>query len=85
MVHKILSLLLLIMLSSASFGELVIKITHGNDKPTRIAVAPIDQTGIQTGEDISRIVESDLQRSGLFETIERRNMLAFPGRAQDVY
>lgn len=85
MVQKILALLLLTMLSSASFGELVIKITQGNDKPTKIAIAPIDQSGIQAGEDISRIVEADLQRSGLFQTIERRDMLAFPARAQDVY
>jgi len=83
--QKIFALLLLMLFSSASYSELVIRVTQGNDKPTKIAVAPIDQTGIQTGEDISRIVEADLQRSGLFETIERRDMLAFPGRAQDVY
>jgi len=83
--HKILALLLLMMFSSASYSELVIRVTKGNDKPTKIAIAPIDQAGIQIPEDISRIVEADLQRSGLFETIERRNMLAFPGRAQDVY
>ena len=85
MSQKIFALLFLLLFSSASYSELVIRVTQGNDKPTRIAIAPIDQTGIQTGEDISRIVESDLQRSGLFETIERRDMLAFPGRAQDVY
>ena len=83
--HKILALLLLMMVSSASYSELVIRVTQGNDKPTKIAIAPIDQGGIKISEDISRIVESDLQRSGLFKTIERRDMLAFPGRAQDVY
>ena len=83
--QKIFALLILMMFSSASYSELVIRVTQGNDKPTKIAIAPIDQAGIQTSEDISRIVESDLQRSGLFETIERRNMLAFPGRAEDVY
>ena len=80
--QKIFALLLLMLFSSASYSELVIRVTQGNDKPTKIAIAPIDQTGIQTSEDISRIVELDLQRSGLFETIERRDMLAFPGRAQ---
>ena len=83
--HKILALLLLMMVSPASYSELVIRVTQGNDKPTKIAIAPIDQGGIKISEDISRIVESDLQRSGLFKTIERRDMLAFPGRAQDVY
>lgn len=85
MTRKLLPLLLLMMLSSMSYGELVIRVTKGNDKPTIIAIAPVDQTGIRTSEDIARIVESDLQRSGLFQTIERRNMLAFPGRAEDVY
>jgi TolB protein len=83
--QKIFALIILLLFSSASHSELVIRVTQGNDKPTKIAIAPIDQSGIQSGEDISRIIESDLQRSGLFKTIDRRDMLAFPGSAQDVY
>ena len=63
----------------------MIRVTQGNYKPTKIAIAPISHGVAKTSEDISRIVEADLQRSGLFETIERRDMLAFPTRAKDVY
>ncbi len=83
--YKIVALLMLMVFSSSSYSELVIRVTQGNDKPTKIAIAPISQGVAKTSEDISRIVEADLQRSGLFETIERRDMLAFPTRAKDVY
>jgi len=77
--------LLLLALASPGYSELVIRVTKGNDQPTKIAVAPIAMGGVQAKEDISAIVEADLRRSGLFETIERRDMLAFPSRATDVY
>lgn len=82
---KLLCGLLLLALAAPSYSELIIRVTKGNDQPTRIAVSPIAMAGVQTAEDISAIVEGDLNRSGLFETIERRNMLSFPGRAADVY
>ncbi|HIG67970.1 MAG TPA: Tol-Pal system beta propeller repeat protein TolB [Porticoccaceae bacterium] len=69
----------------AAWGELVIRVTQGNDKPTMIAVAPMSTNGIQVLEDISAIVESDLLRSGLFKIIPRQDMLAFPQHLDDVY
>ena len=77
--------LMLVTLASPGYSELVIRVTKGNDKPTRIAISPIAMGGVRAADDISAIVEADLRRSGLFETIERRDMLAFPGRAADVY
>jgi TolB protein len=77
--------LLIALMPATAWGELIIRVTQGNDKPTMIAVAPISTNGIQVSEDISAIVESDLLRSGLFKIIPRQNMLAFPQNADDVY
>ncbi|MBT4591700.1 MAG: Tol-Pal system protein TolB [Porticoccaceae bacterium] len=83
--HSIAVVMVLVFTSVAAWGELVIRVTQGNDKPTIIAVAPMSTNGIQVLEDISAIVESDLLRSGLFKIIPRQNMLAFPQNADDVY
>ena len=69
---------------SASAG-LDITVTRGSDKPTRIAIAPVALSGFRPSDDIAQVVEADLTRSGFFETVERRNMLAFPGKVNDVY
>ena len=84
--YGILSLTFLLALSSSSaWSELVIRVTQGNDKPTTVAVSPIALNGLRIKEDIGAIVEADLQRSGLFRTTPRRDMLAFPSKASDVY
>lgn len=72
-------------LSGTVWAELVIRVTQGNDQPTIVAVSPIALNGLAISEDIGAIVEADLQRSGLFRSIPRRDMLAFPSRASDVY
>ena len=82
---KRLSLLLLLVVSSTAWSELIIRVTQGNDKPTIVAVSPIALNGIAVKEDIAAIVEADLQRSGLFHATPRRDMLAFPSRSSEVY
>ena len=82
---KRLSLLLLLVVSSTAWSELIIRVTQGNDKPTIVAVSPIALNGIAVKEDIAAIVEADLQRSGLFRATPRRDMLAFPSRSSEVY
>ncbi len=82
---KRLSLMLLLVVSSTAWSELVIRVTQGNDQPTIIAVSPIALNGIAVKQDIAAIVEADLQRSGLFRATPRRDMLAFPSRSNDVY
>lgn len=77
--------LVLIIHPLKAWSELVIRVTQGNDQPTMVAVPPMVMSGNQLVEDISAIVESDLQRSGLFKTIPRENMLAFPSHPEDVY
>jgi len=82
---KRLSLLLLLVVSSTAWSELVIRVTQGNDKPTIVAVSPIALNGVAVKQDIAAIVEADLERSGLFRATPRRDMLAFPSRSSEVY
>lgn len=74
-----------LLLTTSVWAELVIKVTQGNDQPTLVAVSPIVSEGLTPSEDISAIVEADLQRSGLFKTIPRTDMLAFPSTTEDIY
>ena len=76
---------LMLAVASPSYSELIIRVTQGNDQPTKIAIAPIAMGGVQSSEDVSAIVEADLARSGLFAPMERRDMLAFPSSASEVY
>ena len=71
--------------SGIAWCELVIKVTKGNDSPTKIAIAPIVNVGNPARFDISRLVENDLQRSGLFVATPRADMLSFPSMVKDVY
>lgn len=66
-------------------AELTIEITQGVDDPTVIAVSPIEAGNAVLPENISEIVSADLRRSGLFNTIDRGNMLSFPREASEVY
>lgn len=72
-------------ISSTAWSELVIRVTQGNDTPSIIAVPPIEAKNGQLVEDISAIIEADLERSGFFKVIDRNNMLAFPSSEDDVY
>ncbi len=82
--------LLMLLCSVAVFpltasAELTIEITQGVDNPTRISIAPITRDGKSLPEDVSKIVSADLQRSGLFRPIPRRDMLSFPATTKEVY
>lgn len=70
----------------SAFAELAIEITRGLDKPTNVAVVPMTlQGGGALSEDIGNIVSADLERSGLFRTMSKINMLSYPATARDVY
>jgi len=74
------------LMSLAARAELTIEITRGVDNPTKIAVVPMELSGSEAlPENISQIVNADLERSGQFATIPQRDMLSFPRREQDVY
>ncbi|GAA5315283.1 MAG: Tol-Pal system beta propeller repeat protein TolB [Candidatus Pelagadaptatus aseana] len=82
---QLLLVLVCFTLSSQLRAELTIEITQGVDNPTRIAIAPFGWDGAALPENLDSIVESDLQRSGQFSTIPKRDMLSFPRREADVY
>ena len=77
--------LVLLALSGMASGDLVIRVTQGNDSPTKIAIAPIANAGAALTEDMARIIEADLQRSGLFALTPREDMLSYPTMVKDVY
>jgi TolB protein len=82
---SIAALFALLCTSLSARGELSIEITQGADNPTRIAVVPMTLAGGQLPGDISAIVSADLDRSGLFRTMARENMLSFPRTMAEVY
>ena len=67
-------------------AQLVIEITSGADQLLPIAVVPFGYSGTSPlPEDVAGIVESDLQRSGVFEAIPRENMLSLPNSSKNVF
>lgn len=77
--------LLVLMLPLRVLAELTIEITQGVDNPTRIGISPITHDGQSLPEDVSKIVSADLERSGLFQSIPKRDMLSFPSTIKEVY
>lgn len=83
---KIYLILVSCFISLAAHAELMIEITHGVDDPIPIAISPFSWSG--TGilpEDVSSIIESDLRRCGLFDVLNKGNMLSHPDHPLKVY
>lgn len=78
-------LLFALFISGASQAQLTIQISRGADNPTRIAIAPMSAPGMQLAEDISQIVSNDLEFTGQFAAIPRRDMLSFPRSEAEVH
>ncbi|MFT6365610.1 MAG: TolB protein [Halioglobus sp.] len=77
---------LLLLVSLAAKAELLIEITAGVDDPTAIAVVPFAIRGSgAVPEDIAQVVQSDLQRSGQFAPVDRRDMLGLPSTKSEVF
>lgn len=76
---------MLTLLAGLARAELTIEITQGMDNPTPIAIVPMEWSGPALSEDITAIVEADLQRSGLFRTIPKTDMLSFPRTDAEVF
>ena len=81
----LLGVLMLWGIAAPTQAGLSIEITRGADNPTRIAVVPMTLGEGQLPGDISAIVSADLQRSGLFDPMDRVNMLAFPRTMGEIY
>lgn len=79
-------LALFIPLSAMAESDLAIEITQGVDEPTPVAVVPFSWDGsFALPEDIAQIVSDDLGRTGLFSMMDRRNMLSFPHKQDQVF
>lgn len=67
-------------------AQLQIEINQGVDNPTPIAVVPFAWDGAGAApEDVARVIDSDLVRSGQFAPVSRRDMLSFPTLASEIY
>ncbi len=83
--HFYLLLISLIMPLLAN-AELMIEITQGVENPTPVAISPFSWQGSDVlPEDVSAIVQSDLERSGLFDLMPKEDMLSYPDRPQNVF
>lgn len=75
-----------LLLARGASAELEIEITQGMDNPTAVAVAPFDWAGTGSPpEDVARVIENDLARSGQFAPVDRGDMLARPVRQQEIF
>lgn len=83
---QILISLCFLLVTTAARAELVIEVTQGVAEPSPIAVVPFATGGAGAlPEDVAKIVEQDLSRSGFFSTLPRENMLSFPSQAGDIF
>ena len=84
--NQIAFVLLLSLISVVAKAELTIEITQGIDNPTPIAVSPFAWTGNDVlSEDVSAIVNADLARSGMFDLMNKGDMLSQPSLRKNVY
>ncbi|MCB1669407.1 MAG: Tol-Pal system protein TolB [Pseudomonadales bacterium] len=82
-VSRFICVLIALLLPTLAMAELTIEITQGADNPTRIAIPPLGGSALP--EDVSAIVAADLERSGLFRPVPKRDMLSFPSTPDEVY
>lgn len=79
------SAVLLALLGPPARADLTIQITEGVTEPIPIAVVPFGWSGIGAApQDIAEVVANDLDSSGLFQPMPRKDMVDLPTRAQDV-
>jgi TolB protein len=84
--HRVATLLALLLVSAGLRAELQIEITAGVDKAVPIAVVPFGWagTGAQPPQDAAAIVAADLARSGRFAPMDRKDMLQRPTAGTEV-
>jgi len=83
---RILTLLIsLFSFQQATMAALTIEITKGIDEALPIAVVPFGWTeALPLSQDIASIVAADLYRTGRFNPLPRKDMLAMPTNVADV-
>lgn len=84
-VTRFTALLLLLFLAGPAYSALTIEITQGVEGAVPIAVVPFGWTGGGPApENLSAIIGADLNRSGRFESLPDRDMVAHPTDATQV-
>lgn len=73
----------LLLVSQLAQADLTIEITRGNESATPIAVVPF-AGGERLPEDVAQVIHDDLERSGYFEPLPRRQMMDQPASADEV-
>ena len=72
-------------LASAAENVDTIVIDAGADKQTKVAIVPFSiGRGVTAQAPMEGIVEFDLARTGLFDVLERENMLSLPSKPSEV-
>ena len=72
--------LLLVCVVGPVRAELVIEITRGVENPIKVAVVPFRFQGSGVLDvDLARLIESNLERTGQFQRVNRNSMLSLPG------
>jgi TolB protein len=85
-IARLLPLLALLLTAGASHAELEIVISRGVEKAVPVAIVPFGFSGAgpAPATDVAAIVAANLQRSGRFAPLDRRDMLQRPTRGEDV-
>ncbi len=74
---------LLLMFSGLAQANLTIEITRGSDRATPVAVVPF-AGGEEFPEDVAQVIHDNLERSGYFDPLPRRQMLDRPSESDEV-
>jgi TolB protein len=84
-VIALIALLGCVCLSSRSWAELVVEVTHGQDNAIPIAIVPFaTPTDAAAPFDVAQLVSADLARSGRFKPMDRRDMIEQPHTGANV-
>lgn len=79
-------LLTLVLVPLMARAELIVEVTQGVSEPTPVAVVPFSWTGVGTlPDDVAKIIDEDLSRTGLFNTLARESMLSLPSDRAQVF
>ena len=74
---------MLLMFSGVAQANLTIEITRGSDRATPVAVVPF-AGGDDFPEDVAQVIHDNLERSGYFDPLPRRQMLDRPSESGEV-
>jgi TolB protein len=84
-VYRTLGVMLLWLITASANAQLVIEITRGQEDAVPIAIVPFgwESTGAAPF-DVAQVVAADLQRSGRFAPLDRKDMIDRPTRGDQI-